>query len=142
MPAEWTGIEELKAKLQNIMDSSEPALKAAGVMFLTLAQQSIISGGPGFAPQKRPYKPVHQLLWEFGTLLRSLAFGDSNNIMEESEHQIVVGSNVVYARALALGDAAHILPARNYFDLNDDKVDRVKEAYLNVLIKATQGVNQ
>jgi phage gpG-like protein len=136
MSAEFFGGDVIKAKLNALLLAKPDALKSAGLSLLLAAQKSIISGGPGFAPQKRPYKPVHQLLWEHGTLLRSLAIDGADNVFSEDDNSITVGSAVKYAQALNLGYAPHNLPQREFLKIDDQRLADARDAYIAALKRA------
>ena len=135
--AEFIGSEIIKRKLQAMLMAKSDGLKAAGLVVLTKAQKTITSGGgngwPGF---KRPPTRAHQLLWDYGTLLRSLTVGDTNNVFEQDDASITIGSNVAYARAQNLGDPNHNLPARPFLFLDNERMDLAKDAYLAQIKKA------
>ena len=134
--AEFINGDAIKAKLIALQMAKANALKAAGLAVLTASQQSIIQSGPGWEPQKRPYKPPHMLLWEHGTLLRSLALGGSDNIFQQNDNTITLGTAVSYAGYL--NDGTKNMVARKFLYLDDARLQLAKDAYLNVLKKAWQ----
>lgn len=136
MSAEFIGGDAIKAKLQQIIDARPKALLAAGVTLLTLSQQSILQQGPGWPGFKRQPKRAHQLLFLTGTLLRSLAYGASDNITQEDDNSITVGSAVTYARAQNLGDPKHNLPARTFLYIDDRRLQLARASYLAQIVKA------
>jgi len=132
--ASFDGLGAIKAKLQRLLDGKDDALKAAGVMILTESQKSIINSGPGWPGFKRPPKRAHQLLWETGTLLRSLALGGGDNIMEQSGNTITLGSNVRYAKWQ--NEGTKNIPARPFLFIDDARIELAKDAYIAQLMKA------
>jgi phage gpG-like protein len=129
--AEFNGFEAVKAKLGGMLAAKAQALKAAGLAILTAAQKSITSGGAGWPAWSPNYKPkrAHQMLWDYGTLLRSLTLGDQNNVFrEEGDDTVIVGSAVAYARAQNQG-YGH-LPARPYLFVDDDRAKLAQQAFI------------
>lgn len=126
------------AKLDKIKANMPMALKAAGMVVLTAAQQTIIEGGQDWTPWKRLPKHPHQMLWDTGTLIRSLMLGDTHNILRETDSSIIVGSNVAYSAAQQYGYAPHSLPARPFLLFNDAIAAQATIAYKKYLL---QGVN-
>lgn len=116
--ASITGLDALKARLQRLQRSSETAMKAAGVGALTVAQKAIINQGDGKWPAwSQNYRPKrsHQMLWDMGTLLRSLALGGAENVFEQDAQSVTVGTNVAYAAAQNFGIPTRNLPPRPFF---------------------------
>lgn len=136
MGCEFIGGDLIRAKLQALLDAKPQALHAAGVSLLTAAYQSIQNSGPGWKPFSRPPRRAHDLLRLTGLLLKSLAFGQENNIFEESENQIVLGSNVKYAAAQNLGVPSHDLPARPFLFISQSRIDAARDAYMQQLTAA------
>lgn len=134
--ASFEGYENIRRKLQQMLDGKPQALKAAGVVLLTEAQKSITQGGNGWPGFARQPKRAHQLLWDYGTLLRSLAVGDTNNVFQEDGDSITIGSSVDYARAQNLGNPAHDLPARPYLFVDEARLRLAETAFMNQLKKA------
>jgi phage gpG-like protein len=133
------GFEQIKARLQRMIAAKQEALKASGVAVLTESQKTITSGGNGWAPWSTNYKPkrVHQMLWDTGTLLRSLSIGDEHNIFRtDGDDSIVVGSNVKYAAAQNYGYSPRNLPARPYLVLNAQVEEVAKKAFAAQLQRA------
>lgn len=133
------GIENIKARLKGVLAAKKDALKAAGVAVLTNAQQTITNGGDGWQPWSKNYKPkrAHQMLWDTGTLLRSLTVGDANNIFDqENDNTIIVGSNVKYAAAQNFGYSPRNLPARPFLLVNAKTQDVAQRAFVAKLQKA------
>ena len=132
----FEGFDGIKQRLESILASKADALKAAGVSILTSSQKEIIEGNPDWPGFKRPPKRAHQLLWMYGTLLRSLAIESPDNIIREEENSIVVGSNVIYANAQNRGNPDHNLPARPFLYLSNDRMKLAEAAFLAQIMKA------
>lgn len=136
--AEFDGLEAIKAKLQRVLDAKDDALKAAGLVILTESQKSIINSGPGWPGFKRPPKRAHQLLWLSATLLRSLALGGADNVMEQSGDTITLGSNVRYAKWQNEGTEDGHIPARPFLYTSEERLQLATQAYIATLTKAWQ----
>jgi hypothetical protein len=80
------------AKMQNLKANIPKAMEAVGAYVLLSAARTITDGGNGWAPFKKLPKRPHQLLWDSGTLLRSLTPGDSDNVLTVSGDTITVGT--------------------------------------------------
>jgi phage gpG-like protein len=132
MGVEITGIPALKARLKSLSSAKKQALKAAGVAVLTVSQQTIINQGngdwPAWSPNYHP-KRAHQMLWETGTLLRSLSLGGAGNEFDQEADSVTVGTNVVYAAAQNFGYPAGHLPARPFLDINDRMKQMAQAAF-------------
>ena len=136
--AESSGFDNIVQRLRSMIEAQPQALKAAGVALLTQAQQSIINGGNGWPAWSPNYKPkrMHQILWDTGTLLRSLAIGDGNNVFREEGNSVTVGSNVVYAARQNFGGGG--IPARPFLYVDDDRLRVCTQAYLAQLQRAVR----
>lgn len=96
------GGDALRARLARMTANTqnlEPALLRSGLVVLKAAQQRINSGGPGWAPNATGTPLLHQT----GRLLSSLTVGGADSVSQVSGSEIVVGTNVKYARWLQDG---------------------------------------
>lgn len=96
------GADALRARLARMTEATqklEPALLRSGLVALKAAQQRINSGGPGWAPNASATPLLHQT----GRLLASLTVGSSDGVSHVSGSEIVVGTNLKYARWLQDG---------------------------------------
>ena len=133
----------LKAKIALLKANAVKARQAGAVAALATAQQTIINGGNGWpewsaAYARRIAKRPHQMLWDTGTLLRSLTPGGSDNILQDNGNGITVGSNVAYAAAQNYGNPERSLPARPFLVVNDQLEQNVTAAFFKSLL---QGVS-
>jgi phage gpG-like protein len=111
----------LLAKIATVKSNIPLALKAVGTYVLLEASQTIVNQGYGaWAPFKKLPKRAHQLLWDTGTLLRSLTPNGASNVLEVSSNSVTVGTNVLYAGYQQDGTRRGI-PPRPYL-VWDDKV--------------------
>lgn len=120
-------------QLELIKTNIPKALRAVGVFVLGEASRVITDGSPDWAAWKTIPSRPHQMLWETGTLLRSLTVGGPGDIFDESDNQIIVGSNVKYAASMQYGNSKHGIPARPFFVFNssmEQKAGRVFMKYL------------
>lgn len=123
----------LLAKIAKIKANIPLALRAVGTVVLLNASETITSGGNGWPPFKKLPKRPHQLLWDTGTLLRSLTPGGANNVLDVSASSVTVGTNVLYAQYQQEG--TRTIPARPYLVWNDPvkaNASKVFEKYLLV----------
>ena len=124
MPFTFDGSGAL-AKLQRLQDNMPKAVEAMGIVYLAAAQRRITSGGSGWAPWSKDYANYiarthqHQMLWDTGTLVRSLSVGGQDNIFQPNGNSITIGSNVAYAAAQEFGYGPRDLPARPYLIMDD-----------------------
>lgn len=125
----------LKATVQRILDNRPDALKAAGLVLLADAQQTIHDGGQAWAPFKTLPKRPHQLLWDTGTLIQSLALGGAGNVFEQTGDTVTVGTNVAYAAAQNYGYEPRNLPARPFLFIDDEREQQASNAYSKALLK-------
>jgi phage gpG-like protein len=130
------------AELSKIRANAPQALNAVGVYLLTVAQTNITSQGSGlgWAPFKRLPKRPHQLLWDHGTLLRSLTVGDGNNVFQSSPGQVTIGSNVAYAAAQNFGVTSHDLPARPFLVFSSANEEAAGRVFINYLMGGPSNV--
>lgn len=125
----------IKAKLERLKANAPKALQAVGQFFVADAQQTIAAGGNGWPQWSPAYaKRVagkHQILWDSGTLMRSLT------VLSAGTDSVTVGSNVVYAAIQQFGGRG--IPARPYFLLEDsDKQQRALNVFRKYLLKGVQ----
>jgi phage gpG-like protein len=104
---EIEGLGELRARIAAMKAATEhlePALLRAGISVLRAAQDRIDAGGPGWPPNKTGTPLLHRT----GRLLGSLTVGAAANISRLVDgNEIIVGTNVRYARWLQDGTKAH-----------------------------------
>lgn len=99
------GMAELRVRLERMKAATtnvEPALLRAGVVVLKAAMDRIDAGGPGW-PANKTHTP---LLHKTGRLLGSLTVSAADNISRVSGNEIIVGTNVPYARYLQDGTSS------------------------------------
>jgi phage gpG-like protein len=126
---------QLRATVERMLANREEALKAAGLTILALEQQTIHDGGEGWAPFKKLPKTPHQLLWETGTLIQSLALGAPGNVFQIDGDSVTTGSNLAYAAAQNYGYEPHDLPARPFIFTDDRRQEQAEKAYVNALLR-------
>ena len=124
----------LRATVERMLANREAGLKAAGLTILAASQQEIHDGGQGWAPFKKLPKSPHQLLWESGTLIQSLALGGPGNVFEIDGGSVKTGTNVAYAAAQNYGYEPHDLPARPFLFVDDKRQEQAEKAYVNALL--------
>lgn len=129
-------VAEVKADINKMIGNVPQARKAAGIFVVLQAQKKIINQGDGeWPPLKRLPKRPHQLLWDTGTLLRSLAPGGADNIMEENANGITVGTSVAYAAAQNFGLPSRGLPARTFFVESSETEGQIAAIYKQNILK-------
>jgi phage gpG-like protein len=125
-------ISEIEGTKSNVV----AGLKAAAIYFLSESAKTIRSGGLDWPAFRRPPKRPHQLLYDTGRLIGSLAPGGAMNVFESENDglTLTVGSNLAYARAQNQGYAPHSLPARPFMFFDEQRTDamaRIIEKYVN-----------
>lgn len=124
-----------KVKADQLLNNIPQALKAAGLVILAQAAQSIKAQGPGWAPFKRLPKRPHQLLYDTGHLIQSLQYGNADNIFDLGDTQLTVGSNLRYAAVQQFGNPSHNLPARPYLVITSGRLPDITAAFTRRLMQ-------
>jgi phage gpG-like protein len=126
---------QLLATVHRMLGNREEGLHAAGLVILAVEQQTIHDGNPSWAGFRTLPKSPHQLLWETGTLIQSLALNGPGNVFEVKGDSVTTGTNVAYAAAQNYGYAPHDLPARPFMFIDDARQEQANKAYVNALLK-------
>jgi len=129
---EISGIDNIKNKLQALLDAKEQALNMAGASLLADVQQSFVQSGFGeWAERKTQMRrgvriDTWKLLWKTGTLFRSMTMNADVN-----DSSIEVGTNVAYA--VFLNDGTRKMVARPFLFVDDNRIEHATSAFYAVL---------
>jgi len=129
---EISGIDNIKNKLQSLLDAKEQALNMAGASLLADVQQSFVQSGFGEWAERKPQMrrgvriDTWKLLWKTGTLFRSMTMN-----ADVDNSSIEIGTSVAYAQWLNNGTRKMV--ARPFLFVDDNRIEHATNAFYAVL---------